>query len=195
MSDKIISPQKDVLVTESDVKAAVKGSALDNPKMITDIARLVNRWVNDGKRPLYTMCRAHGTKAAMTAIDYFNKRLEQYGTVFNLLTNYTGRSAKAEKNIKAATATKAPTPAPVATAQRTETPRANKGPAKASKKKYQQSTEIIKDDPDSGKVLIQRHTIEDSSGIIVQYDSYPSDPNKANHYIIGTPDLRMECMS
>jgi len=195
MSDKIISPQKDVLVTEGDVKAAVKGSALDTPKTITDITRLVNRWVNDGKRPLYTLCRAHGTKAAMTAIDYFNKRLAQYGTVFNLLTNYTGRSAKAEKNFKATT-TKAAPAAPAATAQRTETPRANKATAtKASKKKYQQSTEIIKDDPDTGKVLIQRHTIEDNSGIVVQYDSYPSDPNKANHYIIGTPDLRMECMS
>lgn len=180
-------PEMDVLVTEADVKAAVKGTKLDSPKIIADIVQLNNRWVNDKKRPLHTWCRAHGHTCAMTAIAFFEKRLQQYGTVFKLLTTYVSRSAKADQRASAPKAsTKVDKSAPVAS--KTATPRA--------KNKYSTHNEVVKQD-DNGNTTICRTTIEncETKEIVVQYDSYPTDPNKSNHYLIGTPELRMEVMS
>lgn len=177
-------------VTEAEVRAAVKGTKLADAKTIAEITKMVNRWATDGKRPLHTWCRVHGTKAAMTAIVYFEKRLAEYGTVFKLLTTYVGRGGKssvAKTATPAAVTPTASTKAATAPAKptKTEAPR-------AGKKKVSSYNEVIEEE--NGKVTRRRHTIESEGVIVVQYDEFPQDRDKENLYIIGSSALRMDLM-
>lgn len=197
MSDTITL--KEPTVTEAEVRAAVKGTKLADQKTIAEITKMVNRWATEGKRPLHTWCKIHGVKCQMTAKAYFAKRLEEYGTVMKLLTTYVGRGAKSS-------VAKAETPAgnkttvstPVAT---TKAPAAPTKPAKtdapratSNKKKVNTSSEVIEEDA-NGVTTRRRHTIEDASGILVQYDEFPLDRDRENMYIIGSSALRMELLA
>lgn len=197
MSDTITL--KEPTVTEAEVRAAVKGTKLGDQKTIAEITKMVNRWATEGKRPLHTWCRIHGVKCQMTAKAYFAKRLEEYGTVMKLLTTYVGRGAKssvAKAETPAGNKTTVPTPAtptkaasaPVKPAK-TEAPRAT-----SNKRKINISSEVIEEDA-NGATTRRRHTIEDSSGmILVQYDEFPLDRDRENLYIIGSSALRMELL-
>lgn len=67
-------------------------SAIVDPKIATDIAAVINRYKENGKRPLYVYCHTTGKKCGMTAIAYFQKKLAQYGNdIVKLMTEYRGR--------------------------------------------------------------------------------------------------------
>ena len=187
---------REPLVTEAEVKAAVKGTKLADAKTIAEITKMVNRWAQDGKRPLHTYCREHGTKAAMTAIAYFEKRLLEYGTVFKLLTTYVGRGGKSSAAKKVTPAGNQTTVAtPSASTKATTKPVKTEAP-RASKKKVNTFSEVIEEDEKTGATTRRRHTIEDASGaIVVQYDEFPTDKDRENMYIIGSSALRMELLA
>lgn len=185
MSDTI--QLREPTVTEAEVRAAVKGTKIDNPKIITEITKLVNRWATEGKRPLHTWCRVYGTKCAMTAKEYFAKRHQEYGTVLKLLTSYVGRGAKSS-------VVKTPS-APIATTHTTTKPAKTEAPrAGKPRKSISQSSEIVSEDG-NGKVTCRRHTLDGPTGILCQWDEFPQDGNKENRYLVGDSTLRMELMS
>lgn len=182
-------------VTEAEVRAAVKGTKLADAKTVAEITKMVNRWAVDGKRPLHTYCREHGTKAAMTAIAYFEKRLAEYGTVFKLLTTYVGRGGKSSAAKKAPPVVATAPVATKAAATPTKSAKTDAPRATSNKRKVNASSEIIEED-EKGATTRRRHTIEDSTGaILVQYDEFPLDRDKENLYIIGSSALRMELMA
>lgn len=57
-----------------------------------DIVRLINRYIEEEKRPLYVYCHTTGKKCGMTAKEYFAKKLKEYGNdIVRLMTEYRGK--------------------------------------------------------------------------------------------------------
>lgn len=86
-------PKKQQLVSIQQIAKLLSDgdSAVTSKKIVAEIAALINRFIESGKRPLYVYCHATGRKCAMTAIDYFNKKKDQYGGIVQLMTQYRGR--------------------------------------------------------------------------------------------------------
>lgn len=72
-------------------------------RSINDIAILCNRYLTEGKRPLYVYCSCSGSKCAMTAKALFAKRIEEYeGDIVCLMTTYMSRGCKPASTAKVA---------------------------------------------------------------------------------------------
>lgn len=92
------------MVTTEQIAEAIRIAAPQSKisdKAIDDIVKMCNRYMQDGKRPLYVYCCQQGTKCAMTAKALFNKRIEQCeGDIVCLMTTYKSRGCKVEKPAK-----------------------------------------------------------------------------------------------
>jgi hypothetical protein len=76
----------------ADLLKANKSTITQAPIM-HDIVTRINNYIEDGKRPLYVYCHTTGKKCGMTAIAYFQKKLDQYGKdIVKLMTEYRGRA-------------------------------------------------------------------------------------------------------
>lgn len=86
-------------IIKSNPASPLKGPAVDK------IVSMINRWENEGKRPLSVFCINTGKESAMTAIALFESRMAKNDNdVTKLLTTYVGRDGKVKvvKPIKAA---------------------------------------------------------------------------------------------
>lgn len=87
-------------MTKDKVQEAITNNGgseavVDNNKIIADIAKLINRWESDKKRPLYLYCIVSGKKCAMTAKALWEKRLKKCNDdLLCLFTTYVSRGAR-----------------------------------------------------------------------------------------------------
>lgn len=93
-------------VTPQQIKDLVAKKAPDSrlsERSYEDIAMLCNRYLDNGKRPLYVYCCMTGTKCAMTAIALFKKRIDECkGDIVCLMTSYISRGSKPASPAKVA---------------------------------------------------------------------------------------------
>lgn len=86
MDTQITSQQVQQLVIASQ-----PNSKLSMPQF-EKLSELINRYIEQGKRPLFLYCIVSGSKCAMTAKQLFDDRLAQFdGDIIKLMTEYVGR--------------------------------------------------------------------------------------------------------
>lgn len=87
-------------VTVKTVTAALsttKSVNVDKRPIVDDLVRLINRFHDDGKRPLYVYCNSTGRKCGMTAKSYFESKVKQFGSIENLMFEYKGKRGGSPK--------------------------------------------------------------------------------------------------
>jgi len=72
-------------------------SVINNKKIVADITRLLNRWYEEKKRPLYTYDVISGKKCAMGIKKLFENRVKKFGSIEKVMTSYLGRASKPKK--------------------------------------------------------------------------------------------------
>ena len=80
------------------LKANVASLTVINDKdIVADITRLLNRWYEKKKRPLYTYDMLSGKKCAMGIKKLFYSRVKKFGSIEKVMTSYLGRASKPKK--------------------------------------------------------------------------------------------------
>ena len=72
-------------------------TVINNKEIIADITRLLNRWYEVKKRPLYTYDMLSGKKCAMGIKKLFYSRVKKFGSIEKVMTSYLGRASKPKK--------------------------------------------------------------------------------------------------
>jgi len=72
-------------------------TVINNKDIVADITRLLNRWYEEKKRPLYTYDMLSGKKCAMGIKKLFYSRVKKFGSIEKVLTSYLGRASKPKK--------------------------------------------------------------------------------------------------
>jgi len=72
-------------------------TVINNKEIIADITRLLNRWYEMKKRPLYTYDMLSGKKCAMGIKKLFYSRVKKFGSIEKVMTSYLGRASKPKK--------------------------------------------------------------------------------------------------
>ena len=68
-------------------------AVINNKDIVADIARLLNRWYEKKKRPLYTYDMLSGKKCAMVIKKLFYSRVKKFGSIEKVMTSYLGRAS------------------------------------------------------------------------------------------------------
>ena len=72
-------------------------TVINNKDIVADITRLLNRWYEKKKRPLYTYDMLSGKKCAMGIKKLFYSRVKKFGSIEKGMTSYLGRASKPKK--------------------------------------------------------------------------------------------------
>jgi len=72
-------------------------TVINNKDIVADITRLLNRWYEKKKRPLYTYDMLSGKKCAMGIKKLFYSRVKKFGSIEQVMTSYLGRASKPKK--------------------------------------------------------------------------------------------------
>jgi len=72
-------------------------TVINNKDIVADITRLLNRWYEKKKRPLYTYDMLSGKKCAMGIKKLFYSRVKKFGSIEKVMTSYLGRASKPKK--------------------------------------------------------------------------------------------------
>ena len=72
-------------------------TVINNKDIVADITRLLNRWYEEKKRPLYTYDMLSGKKCAMGIKKLFYSRVKKFGSIEKVMTSYLGRASKPKK--------------------------------------------------------------------------------------------------
>jgi len=72
-------------------------TVISNKDIVADITRLLNRWYEKKKRPLYTYDVLSGKKCAMGIKKLFYSRVKKFGSIEKVMTSYLGRASKPKK--------------------------------------------------------------------------------------------------
>ena len=72
-------------------------TVINDKDIVADITRLLNRWYEKKKRPLYTYDMLSGKKCAMGIKKLFYSRVKKFGSIEKVMTSYLGRASKPKK--------------------------------------------------------------------------------------------------
>lgn len=72
-------------------------TVINDKDIVADITRLLNRWYEKQKRPLYTYDMLSGKKCAMGIKKLFYSRVKKFGSIEKVMTSYLGRASKPKK--------------------------------------------------------------------------------------------------